>query len=179
MTEHELREALKGSDTYKAIASLGDRFVSSTLTDIGAFWEGDDIRREFYSVLAVLHHANSNGLQALIDCNEELWVPISAYASELISELQLNDLKNAIVRFEELIAANLNPSPGMHLPRSAAQLRELQKSATNQGLEWTEHVDADLAQVGEVFVGCAEGELPKKVAAWMDVNAERIAPLLG
>lgn len=179
MTERELQEALGSGDAYEAIASLGERFVSSTLTDIEAFWEGDDVRRELYSALAVLHHANANGLQALIDYNEELWVPVAAYASKMIDDLEATDLKEPIVRFEELIAANLNPSPGTKLPRDADQLKELQACATIQGLEWIEQVDGELSQTGEAFVGCADGALPEKLAAWMKANAEKIAPLIG
>jgi hypothetical protein len=179
MTVQELQEALGSGDAYEVIASLGDRFVSSILTDIKAFWEGDDVRRELYSVLAVLHHANANGLQALIDYNEDLWVPVTAYASKMIDDLQATDLKDAIIHFEELIASNLSPSPGARLPRNADQLKELQEAATNQGLEWVERVDFELSQMSEAFVGCADGDFPEKLVAWMKVNAEEIAPLIG
>jgi len=178
MTEQELLDAFEGREAYQVVSDLGDRFVTSTLTSSAEFWRGDDTRRELYSLLAVLHHANANGLKAIIDYNEELWVPVIAYASKMISEFQIIYLETAIMQFEELLAANLKLFPQKKLPRSAAHLRDLQEFSTSQEFEWDDVLDDELSQSGVVFVGCAESELPGKVAEWMKINAQRIAPLL-
>jgi hypothetical protein len=168
-----------GNSPMDAIIDLGDRFVTSTLKNCEAFWSGDEISREFYSLLAVLHHANANGLLALIDNNEEIWVGVLSYASKIVCNFKIKELTDSIKRFESLITSNITNSKAEALPREVETLRCIQASVGRRGLGWIVLIEDELVKAGDAFVGCSNGELPDKVVEWLKQNASKVAPLVG
>ena len=178
MTSSQLVESLLGCEPSQSISALGDRFVSRSLTCEDDFWANIEKAREFYSLLTLFHHGSAAGLEAIVDYNENLWVPIVSYCSKILPNIGSVNEERVLKWFDGVTARSLSKGKLETLPADLGALRQLQDACAEVGLEWLEDYCDEIEQRSETLIGCAEGDFAQKFVSWLHANADEIAPLI-
>lgn len=160
------------------ITAVGDAFVTKTLGKHGDYWSVSDIARRFYSLLALIHHAGSNGLQVLEDYNQGFWVGVIVYARQVLEELDVPKHLAEFQQFEAFLAGLLVEPKATQFPETESEMRALQKKVDSEGRDWPDSIWDYLSDAGESFVRPRNAIIERKALDWIAAHANELAPMI-
>ncbi len=180
MSPHDLRQMCfaKRLSESDVVAAVGDVFVTCTFCGDMSFWDLPVIARKLYSLLATIHHAGSNGLQALEDYHEGFWVGVIVFARQVLEELDVPNHLAEFRHFEAFLADLLVEPQATQFPSTEPEMRALQKKVECGGRDWPDSVWNYLSLAGESFIRPRNEIIERKAVAWISANAEEIAPMI-
>lgn len=166
---------------YSNLVEIGDELVRIRLTSDESFWTVvNDFERKVFSVIAIMHSAGGNGLEALFEHYTGSALAIIRLGME--SFLEMGEVKYAelLNNYFGVVEEALTPY-GVRIPREFSEDRRrefvrAERDFIHKGVY--KLIRLRVQSIDASFIGLFESSLPVSALSWIRVNRAEIETTL-